>query len=266
MSPAPATPAAPAVTAPACPKCEAPTSGRFCAECGTPVGDARCASCDSRLTTGARFCHRCGLPAGAAAQSRTAPAVPWIIAALSVAALVFVLLLQRGSAAPGAAPPPAAPPAADARGGGTPPDLTQMSPRDAADRLFDRIMRLEDEGKRDSVAFFAPMAITAYAAIGPLDADGRFHLGAVAIATGDPSLTGVARAQADSILAQRPTHLLGLILAAQSATIARDEAARRTFQRRLLAAQGQELALPLDEYLQHRPVIDNALRLARATP
>ena len=36
-----------------------------------------------------------------------------------------------------------------------------MTPRERADRLFDRIMRLDTEGKKDSVQFFAPMAISA---------------------------------------------------------------------------------------------------------
>ena len=48
--------------------------------------------------------------------------------------------------------------AAGAAGAGRAPDLSQMSPRDIADRLFDRVMRLSSEGKVDSAQFFATMA------------------------------------------------------------------------------------------------------------
>ena len=189
--------------------------------------------------------------------------VAWIVAGVSLAALVGVIAFSRRAPAPPAAA------ARDARDGapatGGPPDLSQMTPRDAADRLFNRVMKLQDEGKRDSVSFFAPMAMTAYEALAPLDADARFHLGAVGIATGDPTLARIARAQADTILAGRSTHLLGLVLGAQAAALLGDTKAARDFTARLLAAEARELAAPLDEYLQHRSVIDNALRMARTS-
>lgn len=100
----------------------------------------------------------------------------------------------------------------------------------------------------------------------PAAIDARFHPGAIHVATGNPSFAGPAPSQADTILAERPTHLLGLILAVKATTLARKDTGRRTFRRPLLGAQGRELALPLNEYLQHRPLIDNALRTARATP
>ena len=185
--------------------------------------------------------------------------IPWVVAGISVLALVVMLAMNRRGA-------PAAVPVADAESREVrPPDISQLSPRDAADRLFDRIMRLQEEGKRDSVNVFAPMASTAYAMVAPLDADARFHLGAIGIATGDSALARLALAQADTILAGRPTHLLGLVLGAQAAAALGDRTALRAFNRRLLDARGRELAQPLDEYLQHRPVIDSALRTARTT-
>ncbi len=198
--------------------------------------------------------------------------MPWGIAVVSALLLVAVIATNRfaekapattAGAAPGAAPFAGG---GDARGGGRPPDLNSMTPKDAADRLFDRVMRLKEEGKRDSVRFFAPMALSATANVQPADADLRFHLGAIAIATEDSTLALMARAQADTILAARATHLLGLILGVQASAIRGDEKARKEFARRLIEASGKELALPLDEYLQHRPVIDDALRTARATP
>ena len=272
-----ATPATTAATP--CPRCGAATNGRFCSECGTPVAAARCRRCDSSLSAGAHYCHRCGTPTAASGRTTRLAgntSVPWAIAAVSALLLVAVIATNRfaekapvtGGTAPAGGAGGAAPFAGggDARGGGRPPDLNSMTPKDAADRLFDRVMRLKEEGKRDSVRFFAPMALSATANVQPADADLRFHLGAIAIATEDSTLALMARAQADTILAARPTHLLGLVLGAQASAIRGDDAARREFQRRLLAASGKELALPLDEYLQHRPVIDDALRTARANP
>ena len=258
---------APATT---CPRCGGTANSRFCAECGTPVAGARCAKCDTLLSSGARFCHRCGTPAASGPTPRAAtPAatvVPWTIAAVALVALAISLAPRRGGGSPGGRDAAAPVAAAPATGAGRPPDLSELTPRDAADRLFDRVMRLQEEGKQDSVTFFAPMAVAAYSRLTPLDVDARFHLGAIGLASGDPGLVRMAGAQADTILSARPTHLLGLMLGAGASTAAGDAAASRRFNKRLIDAAPRELALPLDEYLQHRPVIDNALRTARATP
>lgn len=92
------------------------------------------------------------------------------------------------------------------------PDISQMSDRERAIRLFDRVMMLSEEraresldfaatGKEDSLQFFAQMAIQAHVILEPRDADVRYDLGRVAEVAGVPLL---ARAQADSILALLP--------------------------------------------------------------
>jgi hypothetical protein len=154
---------------------------------------------------------------------------------------------------------PAAPPGAP---GGRAPDLSQMSPRDIADRLFDRIMRLSSEGKADSVGFFAEMALQNYSQMPSLDADLRYDMGRVAEVAGKEE---VARAQADSILRAQPNHLLGLVLAGKAATMRGDAAALVGFNRRLAAAAPAERAKNLDEYQRHAADIDAALAQA-ATP
>ena len=136
-----------------------------------------------------------------------------------------------------------------------------MSPRERADRLYDRIMRLAEQGKQDSVELFASMAIPAFEALGTLDADARFDLGRVAELSRNYD---IASAQADTILRDAPTHLLGLVLAARVADARGDRAARATFERRLLSAESAELQKPLDEYARHRADIDAALNAARA--
>lgn len=255
-----------APTAPAgtCPACSLPATGRFCSHCGTALDATTCAGCATQLSPGARFCHRCGTPAGerpAAAAAVAAPArprgadaaLPWVVASIALLALVALLAGQffnarsdAGGPAQSAGPlPPGAGP------GGAPggaPDISGMSPAERAERLFNRIMLLHERNQPDSVQFFAPMALAAYQMIGPLDADQRYHLGRIGEITG---VADLARAQADSILQQNPTHLLGLILASSAERLQGNTARAREFDQRLLDAQRSELARNLPEYQQH---------------
>ncbi len=131
-----------------------------------------------------------------------------------------------------------------------------MSPSERADRLYDRMMRLASENKTDSVQFFAPMALSAYASMGPLDLDLRYDFGRIAEISGN---LDIAQAQADSILASNPTHLLGLILAGRVAALRGDATKQAALTRRLVQAQAAEAAKGLDEYARHKGDIDAAL-------
>jgi hypothetical protein len=180
-----------------------------------------------------------------------------MVGGLAFVTLVVIFAAQRaGQTAP--SPMPASPPA-----GAAAVDISSMTPQERASRLFDRIMRLSEEGKRDSVELFASMAIPVYESLGPLDLDGRYDLGRIAQVSGH---LDIAQAQADSILRQAPDHLLGLILAAAVAEARGDQAARTAFERRLLAAESNQLASGLEEYTRHRLDIDNALSAARRRP
>lgn len=99
-------------------------------------------------------------------------------------------------------------------GGGMPrgPDISQMSPQEMANRLFNRIMTLSAQGKQDSVAFFAPMAIQAYQNLPTRSIQDRYSLGLIALTAGAVPL---AKAQADTILKEHPGDSLGTSLAAQ---------------------------------------------------
>lgn len=275
-----------------CPACGEPGSGRFCAACGAPLGGAACAGCAAPLTPGAKFCHRCGTPAGAAgaagAAARPAAAAPSAVGTVLPWAVAFVALLavaamaagrnfnvRRGSGldaplnalpqaalgeAPAAGGAPAAGPFAGAGAGGRAPDLSQMTPREIADRLFDRVMALSGEGKADSAQFFATMALQNYANMGELDLDLRYDMGRVAEVAGRRD---VVRAQADTMLQRSPSHLLGLVLAAKGAAMAGDAAALADYRRRLVAAAPAERARGLEEYQRHAADVDAALADAR---
>lgn len=253
------------VTSTLCPSCGAAAEGRFCASCGAPLEGATCRSCASSLTPGARFCHHCGAPVGAAltpaTPDRATTAIPWIVASIALVALVALVAAQRFRASPSDAiaqtplgEMPATPPMARA------PDISQLTPRERADRLFDRIMALHERGRTDSVQFFAQMAIPAYQMLQPLDLDARYDMGRIAEVAG---VADFARAQADTILRAEPNHLLGLVLAIRAARLAGNESAATGFERRLIAAEPTERRRNLAEYTRHRADIDAALDVAR---
>lgn len=222
---------------------------RFCSECG------------SKLVADALFCHECGAPIGvtkpAASPERMSSALKWGFPAFALIALVVLSLARPRTPGVSAVPAGATPlgrPAVAA------PDISSMSPEEQADRLFDRVMRLSSEEKGDSAAFFGTMAIGAFAALQPLDDHRRYDMGLVALVTGDQPL---AKAQADTILARNPNHLLGLSLAARAADARGDAATARAFRRRIVAAERTERARTLPEYTDHAADLKAAVDRAR---
>jgi hypothetical protein len=257
-----------------CASCGTLASGRYCANCGAALGGASCATCSAELSPGAKFCHRCGAAAGGASPTRDSRtnSLPWIVAALAFLAL-FAMAAGRGfNAKPsnsidGSAN--ALPQAGlDDRGadpdgqaaGIRAPDISSLSPQERADRLYNRVMLLATQGKIDSVQFFAPMALTSYQMLSPLNADQRYDMGRIGEVAGALPL---AKAQADSILRENPNHLLGLILEARVAVLSGDSTQLHSYERRLLAAEKGELAKKREEYSRHQDDITNALQQAR---
>ncbi len=260
-----------------CPSCGSAANGRYCASCGSTLAGATCTSCSAELSPGAKFCHRCGAVAGSGnnpvRESRT-NGLPWIVAALAFLALFAMAAgrgfnARRGSTIDGSAN--ALPQAGlddralspDERAAGMgirAPDISSLSPQERADRLYNRVMVLASQGKVDSVQFFAPMALTAYQMLSPLNADQRYDMGRIGEVAGAIPL---AKAQADSILRENPNHLLGLILEARLATLAGDTARLHLYERRLIAAEKVEAAKKREEYVRHQDDIANALQQAR---
>jgi hypothetical protein len=197
--------------------------------------------------------------------------MPWAVAGIALVALIALVAGQRlgargtgtsdvldGANAQGATPiaaPEAAGPMPRA------PDISQLTPAQRAERLYDRIMTEAEAGRAENVRTFLPMAIAAYEMIAPLNLDQRYDLGRIGEVGGDTTL---ARAQADTILRERPTHLLGLILGAKAARMVGNEPHARQFDVRLLSVEPRERSVALPEYLLHRNDIDAALAAARA--
>lgn len=225
------------------------------------------------MSTGARFCHRCGAPAGALPTARPTrsgrDSLPWAVALIALCALIALVAGQRFAASRGSSldgPVNALPQAgldfpAPGQAGGRAPDISRMSPRERATRLYDRIMALHEQGKTDSVQFMAlNMFVPQLRSMEPLDAHLRYDLGRVGEVAGT---VDVAMAQADTILASQPNHLLGLILASRAARMNGDEVAARAFDRRVIAAERSERARQLEEYTAHAADIDSGLAEAR---
>ena len=228
----------------------------------TPAANPRfCSDCGTRLRADARFCHSCGSPVhGDRSRAPSPPvskALQWGVPAIAIIALIALSVIRFGSRGARADSVERVPLGA---GAVQAPDISSMSPDERADRLFNRVMRLSSEGKADSAAFFGPMALGALEALAPLNNHRRYDMGLVALVSGDVAR---ATAQGDTILAQRPTHLLGLALAARAADARGDATASRKFRRRLLAAESAERVSALPEYTDHDADIRAAVELAR---
>lgn len=248
-----------------CPSCGADAPpGPFCASCGAAVGASSCSSCGNTLPAGAQFCNQCGTPAGGAAHaapagSRPAAGVsrlPWALTSVAVLALLAVVVVPRlgrdhDPAVPSdrtspqaAAPAPVGDPSAI--------DISSMTPRERADRLFNRVMQSVSSGDTAQASAFLPMALAAYAQVPELDLDGRYHLAVLHLVDGDAA---AARAQADSILQADPGHLFGLFTAAQAEDALGDEAVALSLYRDFLDNYGTEIERELPEYTDHAQVL-----------
>jgi hypothetical protein len=243
-----------------CPSCGAAASGRFCNACGAAV-NAACRECGNPLPAGARFCNECGTPAVApAGAARRAPILPWALTGAAMLALVATLILNNDRESPAApapvqavaaAPQAPGPVASGAPAAGNPGavDLASMTPREAADRLFNRVMQNVSSGDSATARQFLPMAVAAYDRARPLDSDGRYHLAVLHLVGGN---LDAARAQSDTILSSNPKHLFGLFTGAQAAQGRGDAAASVSLFRRFLAAfEAEKARKDVIEYADH---------------
>lgn len=236
-----------------CPHCGAAATGRFCAECGTTLTTRPCAACSVELVPGARFCHLCGAPQGHQVRGSVPAAVlvaGGIVVVIAVAVL-GVMQLDESPNTPGAVVPSA--PVAAAPTPDVPPDISTLTPRQSADRLFNRIMEAAEGGDLERATFFRPMALQAYGMLGSLDADARYHVGLIHALTNDSES---ARAQLDSLRAESPSHLLGTMLAYTIANADDDEPGRNAAFRAFLESFEREIAIQRNEYNDHRTAID----------
>ena len=214
--------------------------GTFCSSCGAAarrrhlrrVRCARSRPARSSATAAARPPAR---PRPRRPADSPRPRCPWAVAAIALLALIALVAGQRFGARSRDAVSRGAPMRRDAdrpragaptrRGAAAHPTSRNLSPRERAERLYDRVMRLSTRRKADSVQLFAPMALAAYQMLGPLDARSALR----------PRPRRRGRRRHRRSPARRPTpssrsdptHLLGLILAARAAQLSGDRARAR---------------------------------------
>ena len=238
-----------------CPSCAAEASGKFCNNCGAALSGAACPSCRANLTPGARFCHVCGTPV--AGRRPSTGMVPWLIAGAAVVILIVIAIARLAPTAPtaSAAPPPAADQSA-APSGMAAPDISSMSPRERADRLFDRIMTLAEQGDTARMRFFRPMAVQAYAMLGAPDDHIRYDVGMIYAVVGDADS---ALAEAAAIEQHTPTDLLATVVRVAVANGKKDQSTLRRLYRTYLDRYDREMATRRPGYEEHRTALQ-ALR------
>lgn len=229
-----------------CPSCGEPASGRYCSSCGVSLAERRCRGCGIDIGAGARFCHVCGAPQGY--RRRSTGAAAWIVAGVSTTALLVSLGFRLIDRQP-TQPPPRIPtvPSSPA------PDISNLTPRERADRLFERIMIAEERGLEDTVSFFIPMALSAYSMIGSLDADARYHVGLIHALSGNLE---AVQAQLDSLVQAHPNHLLGYMLAFTLSRLLEQPEGMQVAYRGFLEHYDDEVSTGRSEYDAHRRALD----------
>jgi len=211
-------------------------------------------------------CHECGesLEAKATSKQWNAQTIaPWVDIGIATIALFVALLSWFGRGDGAASPAPSSLPMTSmVPAPGQPVDLASMSPRDAADRLFNRVMAASENGNTEEALKFAPMALQAYDNLGTLDNDARYHVALLHLTLGDIKN---ARVQIDKLRQAVPNHLLGIMLEHQIAERSgkKDSAARAY--KSFLAAYDAEIAAGRVEYQEHQGSIEHFREAAQAS-
>jgi hypothetical protein len=278
-----------------CPSCGAAASGNFCASCGTALGARHCTQCGHALAPDSRFCTQCGtavvsaaapVPASGAAGARSASSTSartsgtsprpaqtqgagasdsrigwWAAAGLFIALTLVVAwpILRPDQVGPGAGggsagASPVAPTGAAAV------DLSQMTPREAADRLFARVMSAAEQGDSTQAMQFLPMAVQAYERAQPLDLDGLFHLSSLQRTGMD--LEG-ALATAQGGLDVDPDHLLLLHAAGEAAREQGDSALAQEYFAHIIEVYDEQMASGNADYDAHSSMMASLRANAR---
>jgi tetratricopeptide (TPR) repeat protein len=269
-----------------CPQCGEPASGNFCQHCGTDLGGRFCNQCGSKVRAGARFCSECGAQVGgggppstvgaapargsadararaarsqvsrerkdAAAEVVSGQNLPWWIAGAAMFALIFVVGLSMVRPGPGPVPTAGSSSGAAPAAGGALPDISQMSPIEAADRLFNRVMTSVSVGDSAAAQQFLPMAIAAYNRARPLNLDGLFHLSMLNRTAGNLE---AALDNALEIVEEDPNHLLGLAAAAEAAVELGELDEAEAHYRRIVEIYDDESQRSLEEYSMHSQIM-----------
>lgn len=216
----------------------------------------KCANCKSE--SAGRYCHNCGKPLDPSAKASVS--VPWVIAAAAAGGLLVLLIMVLARTQPGAAVGAQAPGEFNGPAASGPPDISNMTPRERFDRLYNRVMAAAEKGDQATVNQFTPMAVMAYSQLDTVDPDARFHLALLSLHTGDPA---AVEALADSILQQVPGHLFAFMIRGTQARFANDSVALKQAYADFLGHYDAEMKAARPEYTDHRRSVDDFAAAAR---
>ena len=211
-----------------------------------------CPSCGSRVQERARFCQQCGKSLEKAgwfsAQMLTVAASAVIV--LVALGLLFASVIDLDRLSSDGSPTS---PQTTAAVSGQPPDLSSMSPREAADRLFNRVMMADEQGDSAEVEQFTPMAVSAYERLESMDADALYHVGLIYAAAGD---NDKAREYNERLKAIVPNHLLAALLEHRLAEVEGDSEVAASAAKRFHDHYDEEISVGRPEYQHHEASIE----------
>lgn len=170
-----------------------------------------------------------------------------VLVALSLLFASVIDMDRLSSTAPTASAPP------QTTSTGQPPDLSTMTPREAADRLFNRVMMADEQGNAAEVDQFAPMAVSAYEMLDDLDTDALFHVGLIQAAAGK---IDDAKNYAERLKAVVPNHLLAALLEHRLAEVENKPEVAASAAKRFHDHYDEEISIGRPEYEHHRASIE----------
>lgn len=132
-------------------------------------------------------------------------------------------------------------------------------PRAIADQLFNEALAAHETGDSAGARQFVPMALSAYADLGDIDLDARYHVALLNLAAGRPE---AALAQSDTMLARVPDHLLALLVAARAYDQLGQPDRAADYYERFLQVHTPDAAVSRQEYLDHERVLAGSRQTA----
>ena len=182
-----------------------------------------------------------------------------MIAGLAVGGLLAVLLIMLSKQSPSVAAQPEAEAVQTSNAAGAPPDISNMTPRERFNRLYNRVMQAAQSGDEATVTRFTPMALMAYAQLDTIDADARYHAALIKVHTGE--MDG-SRALADTLLAKNPGHLFGYMIRGTVARFQKNDKQLSRAYGDFLQHYDPEMKLGRPEYGEHQTSLNDFRKAA----
>jgi hypothetical protein len=148
---------------------------------------------------------------------------------------------------------------------GRAPDISNLTPREQFARLNDRVMQAAESGDTTTVINFWPMAEGAYQRLpaADRDTDARYHMATLQLMIGNIPAT---LALADTIEAESPNNLIGSYLRGIVAEVEGDSTKARAARAAFVSNYDAEIAKPRQEYIDHRPLLEQFKQRSGPTP